>query len=279
MSKNPGEATVSAALPESKEVVTIDAADAPTVAGHLSSHEDNATSLVPDASDDRLAASNHPSLESGRARLPKQKLDPMPQSYGPLRRAWGVFNRKLFGGVLPPCLITLQRRKHALGYFAGRRFKSADGVHVTDEIALNPTHFARCGAKDVLSTLAHEQVHQWQAHFGKPSRPGYHNMEWAAKMREVGLIPSDTDCPGGKMTGERVRHYVEAGGPFDRAADGLIARGFVLAFVERVSNDAAGVALKKRLSKTKYSCPTCGLNAWAKPNAGLMCTTCKVELV
>lgn len=218
------------------------------------------------------------SEERARPRPDADKIDPIPQSYGPLRHASGVFNRKLFGGALPPCLITLQRRKRALGYFAGRRFKSADGVHVTDEIALNPTHFARRGAKEVLSTLAHEQAHQWQAHFGKPSRSGYHNTEWAVKMREIGLIPSDTGRPGGKMTGERMSHYIEPGGLFDRAADQLIAKGFVLAFVERESNAAGGITLKKRLSKTRYSCPVCGLNAWAKPNVGLMCVACKVGL-
>jgi predicted SprT family Zn-dependent metalloprotease len=206
------------------------------------------------------------------------KLDPIPQSYGPLRRAWRVLNRELFAGELPPCLITLQRRKRSFGYFAGRRFKSLDGVHVTDEIALNPTYFASSGAKDVLSTLAHEQAHQWQQHFGKPSRSGYHNKQWAAKMREIGLIPSDTGLPGGKMTGPSMSHYIEDGGLFERVADRLIAKGFVLAFVERESDAAGGVTLKKRLSKTRYSCPACGLNAWAKPNAGLMCTICEIVL-
>ncbi len=209
----------------------------------------------------------------------EKKLDPIPQSYGPLGQAWKFFNRQLFAGALPPCLITLQRRKRSLGYFSGRRFKSADGVHVTDEIALNPTYFASSGAKDVLSTLAHEQAHQWQQHFGKPSGSGYHNKQWAVKMREIGLIPSDTGRPGGKTTGPRMSHYIEAGSLFDRAADRLIAKGFVLAFVECESDGADGLALKKRLSKTRYSCPACGLNAWAKPNAGLMCTTCKIVLV
>lgn len=207
----------------------------------------------------------------------EKKLDPIPQSYGPLGQAWKFFNRQMFAGALPPCLITLQRRKRSLGYFSGRRFKSADGVHVTDEIALNPTYFASSGAKDVLSTLAHEQAHQWQQHFGKPSG-SYHNKQWAAKMREIGLIPSDTGRTGGKMTGPRMSHYIEAGGLFDRTADRLIAKGFVLAFVECDSDGIDGLTLKKRLSKTRYSCPACGLNAWAKPNAGLMCTTCKVVL-
>jgi hypothetical protein len=208
----------------------------------------------------------------------KNKLDPIPQSYGPLRHAWKVFNRALFAGELPPCLITLQRRKRSLGYFAARRFESMDGVYVTDEIALNPAYFASSGAKDVLSTLAHEQTHQWQQHFGKPSGSGYHNKQWAAKMREIGLIPSDTGRVGGKMTGPRVDHYIDDGGLFERVADRLIARGFVLAFVERETAATSGIALKKRLSKTRYTCPACGLNAWAKPNAGLKCTNCDLNL-
>ena len=187
-------------------------------------------------------------------------------------------NRELFAGELPPCLITLQRRKRSLGYFAGRRFESADGVHLTDEIALNPTYFASSGAKDVLSTLAHEQAHQWQQHFGKPSRSGYHNRQWAAKMREIGLIPSDTGRPGGKMTGPRMSHCIEDGGLFDRVADRLIAKGFLLAYVERTTTAEGKLTLKKRLSKTHYRCGCCGQNAWAKPGAKLICGDCHEQL-
>jgi predicted SprT family Zn-dependent metalloprotease len=214
-----------------------------------------------------------------RRKSARSLCDPIPQSYGPLRRACAHFNRKLFGGALPPCLVTLQREKRAYGYFAGRRFKSTDGVHVTDEIALNPVHFAERGAKKVLSTLAHEQVHQWQEHCGKPSGAGYHNAEWAAKMRQVGLIPTDTGRRGGKQTGRRVTHYIVPGGAFDRAATALIAGGFVLAFVERNSKVADRVAQKKRESKTRYSCPQCHLNAWAKPNVHLVCGTCSAGLI
>ena len=60
---------------------------------------------------------------------------------------------------------------------------------MTDEIALNPAHFASRPTAGTLSTLAHEMAHLWQHHFGTPSRTGYHNKEWAAKMREIGLIP------------------------------------------------------------------------------------------
>ena len=130
------------------------------------------------------------------------------RTYTSLDAAYDHFNRELFGGQLPPCLITMQRHKGAYGYFSGERFASLDNPEeVTDEIALNPAHFASRTPAATLSTLVHEMCHLWQHHFGKPSRSGYHNKEWAAKMREVGLIPIDTGQPGGKDTGQKVTHY------------------------------------------------------------------------
>lgn len=223
-----------------------------------------------------------PSLRVHRT---KQRLssehgfDPMPQSYGPLRQACKLLNRRLFGGKLPPCLVTLQRSRRAYGFFAGRRFRSVKGSRIIDEIALNPAHFAKRGAKRVLSTLAHELAHQWQHHFGTPSATGYHNKEWAVKMREIGLIPSATGRPGGKPTGRQMTHFISRGGRFDGAADELIARGFVLDIVERVSPKSKLVAIKKRLSKTAYHCPKCFAKAWAKPGSDLMCRPCQEPLV
>jgi hypothetical protein len=31
----------------------------------------------------------------------------------------------------------------------------------------------------------------------------------------------------------------------------------------------------KERSKTKFTCPSCGQNAWAKPDAALICGTCE----
>ena len=53
--------------------------------------------------------------------------------------------------------------------------------------------------------------------FGKPSRGGYHNKEWAEKMKEVGLIPSNTGLPGGKQTGQRMTHFFTKNGAFQKA--------------------------------------------------------------
>ena len=112
---------------------------------------------------------------------------PTKKTYDGLNHAYAFFNDRLFGGRLPPCLITMQRSKKAYGYFAGGRFGTRDGREITDEIALNPSHFSSRTTEQSLSTLVHEMTHLEQHHFGTPSRNGYHNREWAGLMRAVSL--------------------------------------------------------------------------------------------
>jgi len=204
----------------------------------------------------------------------KTAPNPTQRIYKTLDDAYRFFNQRLFAGGLPACLITMQRSKKAYGYFAGGRFGSKDGGEITDEIALNPSHFRERTSEQSLSTLAHEMTHLWQHHFGKPSRSSYHNKEWAAKMRAIGLIPSDTGAPGGREVGQKVSHYIDAGGVFDRACAELIASGFDALYVELWSDEDAAKRKKKSASKTRFTCPTCDLNAWAKPGVNLVCGDC-----
>ena len=188
--------------------------------------------------------------------------------------AYEWFNQRLFKGRLPPCLITLQRKARSYGYFANDRFgHRREAGAFTHELALNPDAFGDRSDKDILSTLVHEMVHCLQ-HCGTPSRQGYHNKEWAREMIAIGLMPSDTGAPGGKQTGQQMSHYIIEGGPFDLAADALLAQGFCLNWQ---SADPAGQAQKtaKERSKTKFTCPSCGQNAWAKPDPALICGACE----
>jgi predicted SprT family Zn-dependent metalloprotease len=200
--------------------------------------------------------------------------NPTTITYKSLDDAYAFFNRKLFAGRLPACLITMQRSKSAYGYFAGGRFGSKDGKIVTDEIALNPSHVHERSTELSLSTLVHEMTHLEQHHFGKPSRAGYHNKEWAGLMPAVGLIPSDTGEPGGREVGQRVSHHIEAGGRFEHACAELIAKGFNPLYVERWSEGGEKTRKAKAASKTRYTCPECGTNAWAKPEVNLICGEC-----
>lgn len=199
---------------------------------------------------------------------------PTEQAYTELRTAYEFFNEHLFSGALPPCLMTLQRKNNAYGYFSGNRWADRQGA-ITDEIALNPQHFATRSLEDVLSTLVHEMTHLWQHHCGEPGRRGYHNREWAAKMKTLGLMPSSTGAPGGKETGEKMSHYIVEAGPFAEVCAKLLASGLIISWLER----AGAHGTLPTPTRTKYTCPLCGLNAWAKPEVFLICGECQEELV
>ena len=151
-------------------------------------------------------------------------------TYPALDFARDYFNRKLFGGELRPCLITVQRRRTACGFFAPAKFRSHDHSDVADEIGLDPRYWGppRTDTEN-LSVLVHEMVHLWQHHCGrKRSRGGYHNREFARKMFEVGLITSDTGERGGKPIGTRMSHYIAS-------KMGII--GFMRGLANDVAND------------------------------------------
>jgi hypothetical protein len=203
------------------------------------------------------------------------KGNPTTLTYASLNTAYDYLNRELFSGILPPCLITIQRHTGAYGFFSGERFaNTADPADVADEIALNPVHFATRKPTDILSTLAHEMTHLWQHHYGRRPRKSYHNKQWAAKMREIGLIPTDTGEIGGKETGQKVSHVIDADGKFAKAAAALLKDHPAILYQDRSSGDDV-VRKKKAASKTKYTCPGCGLHAWAKPAAPLVCGDCE----
>jgi hypothetical protein len=208
-----------------------------------------------------------------------------------LDRAHQFFNRELFGGSLPNALITFQRHARAYGYFSGARFYEAhgdDSKH-TDEIAMNPLHFAERTVDKTLSTLAHEMAHQWQRHHGKEPSRCYHDKEWADKMEAIGLMPSTTGMPGGKRTGPKVTHYIIEGGPFAKACAAFMKANDASLYQDRAreilsgkgkggegegEGEGEGKAKKKSKGRIKFQCKGCELNAWAKPSAKLRCMDC-----
>lgn len=193
--------------------------------------------------------------------------------YCALEQAFDYFNHRLFAGKLPACLLTLQRRNRMRGYYAAERFELRPGKsRTTDEIALNPVEFAGRSDKEILSTLVHEMAHQYQAKYGRSGRRYYHNREWAEVMERVGLMPSDTGEVGGKRTGQRMSHYIIAGGVFEQAYEGLRAGGFVLNWQSKPGGGEAGEESGGK--RRKYECPRCGQKAWAKAAAQLRCGAC-----
>jgi predicted SprT family Zn-dependent metalloprotease len=152
--------------------------------------------------------------------------------YRYLEAAYDHFNAALFAGRLPTCLLTVQREKNLMGYFSANRWTDPTG-QVVHEIAVNPAYFARHNLMEVLQTIVHEMVHNWQHCHGNPSRSGYHNKEWAEKMEQIGLMPSSTGRSGGKRVGQKMSDYPLPGGAFERAAKAFIRESRGLPWVDR----------------------------------------------
>jgi ribosomal protein L37AE/L43A len=74
-------------------------------------------------------------------------------------------------------------------------------------------------------------------------------------------------------------HSIEVGGRFERACDSYLASGAAVLYHDRAGDEGRAKARRKKAaSKTKYTCPACRMNAWARPDARLICGDCGEEL-
>jgi hypothetical protein len=193
---------------------------------------------------------------------------PTTEQFTAFQKQFDYFNRVLFGKALPAVLLNFSRKANTYGFFAPDRWKDSDGTS-THEISLNPAYLAERAPEATSSTIVHEMVHLWQHEHGTPSRRGYHNEQWAAKMRDVGLMPSSTGRPGGDWVGYAVSHYIVEGGSFERAFQAM-PKAYIFPWQSREPT-GAGRATKAARNKVKYRCPTCNANAWGKPELNLVC--------
>lgn len=165
------------------------------------------------------------------------------ERFAAYQKLYGYFNRALFAPQLPPCI-------------------------------LNPVTLKVRTPREVCASLVHEMVHLWQAEVGAPSRGGYHNREWADKMESVGLMPSTTGKPGGERVGQRMTHYVVAGGPFAAAFDALPHDDYFPWLCAKPEGDREK---KKAANKARYSCPECDAHVWGKPGLAIRCNECRAD--
>jgi hypothetical protein len=193
--------------------------------------------------------------------------DPTRSQYTAYGEAYDYFNRELYGGRLPRCMLNFSRKSHrVLGFFAPERWENSG--ERTHEISLNPDLLFRPLA-DVMSTLVHEMSHLWQEEFGTPSRGGYHNEEWARHIESIGLMPSNTGKPGGRRTGQQMTHYIIEGGPFDLAYRAMPEE-------YKLPWQSGGIRTPSRNEKNKvtYLCRGCGLRVWGRPHISIICGPC-----
>ena len=101
-------------------------------------------------------------------------ITPTQDTYTEFDRAYDYFNAALFAGKLPQCVITLQRRRKAYGYFAGNTWTDARGQIITDEIALNPDRFAERSTAESPIQFASLQINEQATRGEELSRRPHH---------------------------------------------------------------------------------------------------------
>ena len=142
------------------------------------------------------------------------------------------------------------------------------------ELALNPDGFINESDMEICSTLVHEQHHVWQHANGTAPKRGYHDREWAAKMKLNGLQPTSTGMADGRETGQHMTHLIVHGGKFEQSYKRLAASKWRLNLESALRpNQQKGPS-----SKTKFTCVKCGQNAWGKPDLAVTCTPCRVPM-
>lgn len=110
-----------------------------------------------------------------------------------LQQEWTRLNQRYFAGLLPPISIVWSRRlTSSVGLFAGRggpRTRLPEPASSRREIRLSLPLFERLAARtrymeqELLNTLAHEMIHQWQ--FDVLKRRPNHGLDFLRKMTEM----------------------------------------------------------------------------------------------
>jgi hypothetical protein len=155
---------------------------------------------------------------------------------------------------LPYPVVALEPdRKGRRGYYTER-----DGYALVHRINLNP--FALTNGEDAALTLAHELVHLWQAHIGRPMVRNYHSAEFHQRMAEYGI---ETTGKAGTFSG-----YIDVTWPnwIEENAD-LELEKYILPGKEESRP-------KRKLFK--HVCPDCGASFRNRNELAVLCLDCSV---
>jgi len=105
-------------------------------------------------------------------------------------------------------------------------------------------------------------------------------------MIAVGLMPSTTGKPGGKIVGQGMSDYPIENGVFLKALDKMPdrlkfpfisteAEARYMVMISGGSSPAATAApTPPKKNKVKYTCPSCQTNVWGKADLNLICGDC-----
>ena len=199
--------------------------------------------------------------------LSKKRSAPALEQAKRLQAAADLFNRELFDGQLPPTMLRLGIRKGARGTYFPDKFRDEHG-ELLDCIQLNSTDATDRPLIELLSTLVHEQAHQYVCRvINKGAATGGHGPEWRDAMTERGLPPIRIG-----RTWRQATHEIDPDGRYAQVFAAHAAELERLPWQELAKDASRGRAAG--LDKVRFQCPSCGSKAWARASAELLCGTC-----
>lgn len=191
-----------------------------------------------------------------------------------LEEAFNHYNKQLFDGDLPRCIIRAMPATKAVkdgGYIKPFNEKDRFGEKAHG-IYLDSTQFLDRSIEQVLACLAHQMVHVWEYHNYAKSKKVYKSSEhsvklWRPKFNSIGLI----------LLKNSNGHEVIEGGQFERATDKLISSGF------KIDWGSIGEQRKAATNtgRVKYTCHLCDIKMYSKPTleSGGFCPNVKEALI
>jgi len=203
-----------------------------------------------------------------------------------LQTAYDHFNQKLFTGQLSNCMVTFSRNANIIaGYYSPAMWESetSEGQYKIAEIAINVNLMKHTDMVEFYLTLVHEMLHHWQEEAGTAGAEGYHNKEYAEAAWMLGLR---IDNGNGGATGKSVTQTMVEGSAVEQAIRTLPESAIIPwesselhlpdaenpgGGTEQMPKDPGKPETQPKGTRSKYSCPLCGLNAWAKPDVILIC--------
>lgn len=138
-------------------------------------------------------------------------------------------------------------------------YRNKDGALLPHCINLN-VYVLRDG-EDAAETLAHEMVHLFQDHVGRPSERNYHSEEFHARMAEYGI----------RTEGVTGRHVGYTSGRWQAwlvENEDLRLEQYKLPGMDRRASRKV----------QKWACPTCGVSVRSRRRLNLLCIDCDVKL-
>ncbi|WP_323114872.1 hypothetical protein [Pseudomonas guariconensis] len=192
-----------------------------------------------------------------------------------LHQAYRVINERFFSGALPGCEIRFSTRLGSDGHYRPGALPSGEFCPALDLIAIG----AHLSSSKMIESLAHQACHQYRQHAGQPPRRAYHDQVWADKMVEIGLQPSSTGLPGGRMTGQKVSHYLVENGGMSLLIRELLDHGLDITLAAAVGPGGGRRGARKQAwARTKYTCAGCKKSVLGGDQYNLVCGDCQLPL-